>query len=226
MSKEIKIPFTQIRIGRFYFLLISIVLMFALKPFLEDSIGIQLLMDIFVTLILLSGVYAAGQKNYLFYIALLITTPTITLHWLSYFVAIPSSIIAQEIFGVIFFTFLTVIILVYLCKEKQVTSDVIAGAICGYFLIGLMWASFYAILESLQPGSFSIPEHISKESSSFTYYSYVTLTTLGFGDITPITNQARSLSILEAIMGPIYLAILVARLVAMQITQSMRKESS
>ena len=89
-----------------------------------------------------------------------------------------------------------------------------------------MWASFYAILESLQPGSFSIPEHISKESSSFTYYSYVTLTTLGFGDKTPITNQDRSLSILEAIMGTIYLSILVSRLVAMKITQSMRKESS
>ncbi|MHC4309100.1 MAG: ion channel [Planctomycetota bacterium] len=225
MAKEIKIPFTQRRIGRFYLLLISITLTLALRPFLEGFIGIRLLMDIFVTAILMSGLYAASRKRYLFYIGLLIAFPALAVRWSSYFVEVPSSFIVRHVFGAIFFTFLVVLILHYLSKEKKITADVIAGAICGYLLIGLMWASFYSVLEALQPGSFQVPEHLSTDSSYFTYYSYVTLTTLGFGDIIPMTNQARSLSVLESVTGPVYLAVTVARLVGMGISQSMGKDS-
>ncbi len=225
MSEGIKIPFTQIRIGRFYLLLISISLTLALRPFLEGFIGIRLLMDIFITAILISGLYAASRKRRFFYVGLLIAFPALALHWLNYFVEVPSSFIVGKVFSALFFTFMVVLILNYLSKEKEITADVIAGAICGYLLIGLMWANFFSVLEILQPGSFQVPDHLSTDSSYFTYYSYVTLTTLGFGDIIPMTNQARSLSLLEAIAGPIYLAILVARLVGMGISQSMGKDS-
>jgi len=225
MSEEIKIPLTQIRIGRFYLLLISISLTLALRPFLEGFIGMRLLMDIFVSAILISGLYAASHKRRLFYIGLLIAFPALAVHWLSYFVDVPSSFMVGEVFGALFFTFLVVLILHYLSKEKKITADVIAGAICGYLLIGLMWSSFYSVLEALQPGSFQVPDHLSTDSSYFTYYSYVTLTTLGFGDIIPATNQARGLSVLESITGPVYLAVLVARLIGMGISQSMGKDS-
>ena len=225
MSKEIRIPLTQRRIGRFYLLLISITLTLALKPFLEGFIGIGVLIDIFVTAILISGLYAASRKRHLFYIGLLIAFPAIAVHWSSYFVEVPSSFIVGEVFGALFFAFLVVLILHYLSKEKKITADVIAGAICGYLLIGLMWANFYSVLEALQPGSFQVPEHLSTDLSYFTYYSYVTLTTLGFGDIIPMTNQARSLSVLESVTGPVYLAVTVARLVGMGISQSMGKDS-
>lgn len=225
MSEEIKIPFTQIRIGRFFFLLISISLSLALRPFLEDFIGTGLLMDIFITAIFMSGLYAASPKKQFFYVSMLIAFPALAVKWSSYFVEVPSSFIVVQVFSAIFFTFLVVLILHYLFKEKKVTANVIAGAICGYLLIGLMWASFFAVLEALQPGSFQVPDHLSTDSSYFTYYSYVTLTTLGFGDIIPMTNQARSLSVLESITGPVYLAVLVARLVGMGISQSMGKDS-
>jgi len=225
MSEEIKIPFTQIRIGRFFFLLISISLSLAIRPFLEDFIGTGLLMDIFITAIFMSGLYAASPKKQFFYVSLLIAFPALAVKWSSYFMEVPSSFIVGQVFIAIFFTFLVVFILHYLSKEKKITADVIAGAICGYLLIGLMWASFYSVLEALQPGSFQVPEHLSTDSSIFTYYSYVTLTTLGFGDIIPMTNQARSLSVLESVAGPVYLAVLVARLIGMGISQSMGKDS-
>jgi hypothetical protein len=225
MSEEIKIPFTQIRIGRFFFLLISISLSLALRPFLEDFIGTGLLMDIFITAIFMSGLYAASPKKQFFYVSLLFAFPALAVKWSSYFMEVPSSFIVVQVFSAIFFTFLVVLILHYLSKEKKITADVIAGAICGYLLIGLMWASFYSVLEALQPGSFQVPDHLSTDSSYFTYYSYVTLTTLGFGDIIPMTNQARSLSVLESITGPVYLAVTVARLVGMSISQSMGKDS-
>ncbi len=226
MTREINIPFTQIRIGRFIFLLISITLTLSLKPFIEGFIGIgNLLMDIFATIVLISGVYVASQKKHFFYIGMIIAFPALAVHWLRYFVEVPSLFIVGQVFSAMFFTFLVVLILIYLCKKEKINADVIAGAICGYLLIGLMWASFYSVLEALQPGSFQVPDHFSTDSSYFTYYSYVTLTTLGFGDIIPMTSQARSLSVLESVAGPVYLAVLVARLVGMGISQSMRKES-
>jgi hypothetical protein len=225
MQKDIHLPFTRLRIGRFFFLLISITLMFTLRPFLEGFVGIGVLVDIFATLILLSAIYAASSNKHIFHLALLIAFPTLITYWANYFVKVHHFFLVNKIFGGLFFAFMVVVILNYLFKEKQITADTIAGAICAYFLIGMMWSSIFAILEILQPGSFEIPQSLQAESSSFTYYSYVTLTTLGYGDITPITTPARSFSLLEAITGQIYLATLVARLVSINILQSMEEKS-
>ncbi len=225
MQKNIHLPFTRLRIGRFLFLLISITLMFTLRPFLEGLIGIGILVDIFATLILLSAIYAAGSNKRIYRLALLIAFPTLFTYWANYFVKVHYFFLVNKIFGGLFFAFMVVVILNYLFREKQITADTIAGAICAYFLIGMMWSSVFAILEFAQPGSFEIPQSLRADSSSFTYYSYVTLTTLGYGDITPVTSQARSFSLLEAITGQIYLATLVARLVSINILQSMEKKS-
>ncbi len=229
MRKYIHIPFVRRRIGRFLFLLATIALMFTVRPFLEGYVRIALLVDIFATLILASGVYAASSNKYMFRIALLIAFPTLIIHWADYFadyfLGAKHIYLASEISGGVFYAFMVAIILNHLFKEKQITADTIAGAICAYFLIGLMWASIFAILEHLQPRSFQIPQNMRAESFSFRYFSYVTLTTLGYGDITPISTQARSFSILEAITGQIYLATLIARLVAINILQSVKKGS-
>ena len=222
MQKYIHLPFVKLKIGRFIFLLVSITLMFTVRPFLEGLVGIRLLVDIFATLILASAVYAASSNKRLFRLALLLAFPTLIIHWANYFVEVNHLPLIGEIFSGLFFAFMVVVILAYIFKAKQITFDTIAAAICAYFLIGLMWSSIYAILP---PGSFHPPQNIDAGSFSFRYYSYVTLTTLGYGDITPISNQARSLSLLEAITGQIYLATLVARLVAINIVQSMKKEA-
>ena len=225
MQRYINIPFVRVRIGRFLFLLASITLMFTVRPFLEGLVRISLLVDIFATLILISGVYAASSSKYMFCLVVLIAFPTLIIHWVDYFSEADDLFLSSEICSGVFYTFMVVIILNYLFKEKQIAFDTIAGAICAYFLIGLMWSSVFAILESSQPGSFQMSQDVDVESISFKYFSYVTLTTLGYGDITPVSAQARSLSILEAITGQLYLATLVARLVAINIIQSVKKES-
>ncbi len=97
----------------------------------------------------------------------------------------------------------------------------IMGAICAYFLMGLVWAFAYSTLEFFQPGSFQMPPGTVNQET-FAYYSYVTLTTLGYGEITPISAPARSFAILEAMIGQLYLAVLIARLVGIHIAQSSR----
>jgi hypothetical protein len=224
MTQNLRLPFTQIRIGRFLFLLISIGLMLVLRPFLEGFIRLSYLMDIFFTAIFLSAVYAVSQKKGIFFVALLIALLTVALLWFNDLTGISSFGLAGNILGTFFLAFTAIMILSYLFREDEITGDMIMGAICVYFLFGLIWAFVFSILEMTQPGSFQMPGGII-DKRSFTYFSYVTLTTLGYGDITPISTPARSLALLEAMVGQLYLAVLVARLVGLHISQSMMKKS-
>lgn len=103
--------------------------------------------------------------------------------------------------------------------QNAVLKDTLFGAVCVYVLLGLTWAYLYIFLESLQPGSFNLQlpadDAFGALSSDLLYYSYTTLTTLGYGDITPVTAQARSLAIVEQVVGVLYIAIMLARLVSM-----------
>jgi hypothetical protein len=224
MAKEIHLPFTQIRMGRFLFLLISMVLMLVLRPFLEGCIRISILMEIFVTVILISGIYAVSQKRSTFVTAVVIVVTAVTVRWGNHVLNLSFLNLIGNLLDAIFLTFTTVVILIYLFRERKITADVIMGGICVYLLMGFIWAFVFAILESIQPGSFQMPEDLSAGLVGFSYYSFVTLTTLGYGDVTPVSPPARSLALLEAIMGQLYIAILIARLVGIHIAQSFKNE--
>lgn len=102
----------------------------------------------------------------------------------------------------------------------EITLDRIFGAISVYFLMALAWGLGYVLLENLYPGSFA--GRLLAEGGhvpDLVYFSYVTLTTLGYGDIVPATPVARSLSLLEATVGVLYMATLVARLVGLYRSQ-------
>ena len=226
MPKETHIPFTQIPIGRSSLLLILILLKFILCPFLEGFIGVNILMDILFSLILISGIYAISEKKLVLIIGLLIILPILAAQWSLYFLKNPSLALVHRIFGAIFFAYVLIIMISYLFKKKNVTIEVITNAISVYFLIGLTWTFVFSLLEIIHPGSFTLNSQSQiKDIDQLFYYSFVTLTTIGYGDITALTAPAGSLSALEAMMGQIYLAVLVARLVGMYIFQSAKMES-
>jgi voltage-gated potassium channel len=109
----------------------------------------------------------------------------------------------------------------FIFRESRVTKDVLFAAIIVYLMMGIMWAGVYAFLSKIDPSSFEIGSLEKKDPNLiFTYYSFVTLTTLGYGDITPMTDITYALAILEAIIGQLFLTVLVARLVALHITHS------
>ena len=211
---------------RFLFPLISILLYFVVRPFLEEYIGIGILLDIFFSFILFSGAYAVGQRKYVLVIAVLIGLPAFVTLWSREFLKSPALISASNGLMILFFAYMTVIILSFLFTQDEVTADTIMGAVCVYFFLGLMWGFVFSLLENLQPGSFRFGVGQPTDVGNFTYYSFVTQTTLGYGDITPVSTPARSLSLLEAIIGQLYLAVLIARLVGIHISQSITKGST
>ena len=107
--------------------------------------------------------------------------------------------------------------------------DVVAGALCGYLLIGVAFGHFYSLAELRIPGSFNgVDPHLSKPQShlALTYFSFATLTTVGYGDITPARPTVRSMAAAEAVIGQFYLAVLVADLVGKRIAQALSRDSS
>ena len=98
---------------------------------------------------------------------------------------------------------------------RVVTLDVISLALCTYVLLGMLWVLFYLPLLALDPDAFASTTPLAGQNPihAMTYFSYVTLTTLGYGDIVPVAPLARSLAVVEALTGVLFLAVLISRLV-------------
>ena len=105
-------------------------------------------------------------------------------------------------------------------KKTTITQDTIKCGISVYILIGLLWSIFYLMINIINPESFTAITN----SNDYIYYSFVTLTTLGYGDISAQSNIAKSMSILEAVIGQLYLAIFVAQLIGMRIASRSRSK--
>jgi Ion channel len=123
--------------------------------------------------------------------------------------------------------FAVAVILRNIFAEEAITADQVLGAACGYLLTAVAWGHVYALVEILVPGSFSVAPDLARELSSrhgrtalFTYFSLATLTTMGYGDITPARPPATALAALEAIFGQFYIAVVVAQLVGLRLARA------
>ncbi len=120
-------------------------------------------------------------------------------------------------YGICLFVFLHRIF-----SDTMVTMDSIQGGIAIYFLSGLLWAFFYQMLLLFNSNAILFSDDVQGGLSDIIYFSFVTMTTLGYGDITPVSRMAKNLALLEAVWGQTYLAVLVARLVGLHLSSSGR----
>jgi hypothetical protein len=112
----------------------------------------------------------------------------------------------------------TTLVVHWAIHRTTVTVDTISAALSGYYLIGFTWALIYALVDVLIVGAFSHPLDTHGVLYRALYFSFVTLTTLGFGDVTPTHPLTQALVTIEALLGQIYLVVLVARLVSMRVS--------
>jgi Ion channel len=211
---------------RFVFLIATILLYLLATPFLSGFLGLRLLLDLLLSAILLSGVYAVSENRNNTLIAAFLALPMFISIWISHMTPDQNLILLVHLFALPYLLFTIVIILIFIFKIQKVTRDVIAASIVVYLLIGLLWTFVYMALNLLNPGSFSYNEIEGyRKSYRLSYFSFVTLTTLGYGDITPLTPQARAFAYIEAIIGQMYIAVLIARLVGLQVAQAMSRRN-
>jgi len=208
---------------RFLILLISLLLIDVLLPILEelDLVRARICLNVLFALILLSSVYAISENKKLGLITLCLSVVALGTRFAVEFVPEPTKgmIVTALLLMVVCLFLISTVILIEVLKPGRVTGEKISAAICVYLLIGFLWAMLFTLVFVLDPQSFAIE---GATLSHFIYYSYVTLTTLGYGDIAPLSPVGKSLAYVEAIIGQIYLTVLVARLVGLYIVHQQR----
>jgi len=207
---------------RILFLLAGILNMIIGNPFLGDIFHYGIIPDLFFSVIFILGIYAISQKKRHIVIALVLVIPIFIGIWSSHIYQTEEPHVIGQLFGALFFGFVIGILIKFIFNEKEITREVIFAAIVVYLLMAMMWTFAYIILEYFYPGSFSMPEGLSRDTFQYLYFSFVTITTLGYGDIAPLTQKASSLVILEAVIGQMYLVIVVAWLVGMHVSRRSR----
>jgi hypothetical protein len=167
------------------------------------------------TLILLSGVVATADHRRLAVLLTLLSAIVIAVRWTEWLVPAAALPVFREVSMLLALLVLAISVGINVFAASRAIGDRIFGAITLYLLLGLIWAVAYAAIESAMPGSFAGKLNPQSALADWAYFSFVTLTTVGYGDLTPVARAARSLAMLEALVGQLYPAIIIARLVSL-----------
>ena len=200
-------------------LLIALGLFFACAPFVEEINGGDLIVSFLLSLVLLSAILAVAGRRRTLIVALLLAVPTLAARWANHFRPdlVPAGVFL--IGGLLMFIFVVAQLLRFVLRAPSVTSEVLCASISAYLMLGLIWTLAYWLVDRLTPGgAFSFNTNTGEHSiNGFTgfYFSFITLSTAGYGDITPVSKIARWLAAMEAMTGLLYVAVLIARLVSL-----------
>src|SRR5438552_10263306 len=200
-------------------LLIALALLFICVPFVEEIKGGELIVSILFSLVLLAGVLAVAERKRVLVIALVLAVPAVGGRWINHFRAdlVPPAVFLVA--GLVLIIFVVGHLLRFILRAPSVTTEVLCPSISAYLMLGLMWTMAYWLVDQLTPGgAFSFNTNTGTRSmNGFTgfYFSFITLSTVGYGDITPVSRIARWLAAMEAMTGLLYVAVLIARLVSL-----------
>jgi hypothetical protein len=203
---------------RYLILMVLIMAMLVLGPILEGFVAIRIIIDVFLTAIVLCMLSMVSHKKRLVQIGLLLSIVMLILLWLKYFSNYDVIAAVSMLIGAVFTILVTAYTVAFIVNSKTVTREVVYAAMLVYLLLAQLWALVYTFLYLIEPASFNLPQG-QGDFLVFEYYSFVTLTTLGFGDITPLTKIAKAFSVLEAVVGQLYLVVVVAWFVGMHVSR-------
>ena len=205
-------------------LLITQVALILVYPIVGEAWGINFLLGVFLIFALYGGISVTVSKPLKMWISIVLGVLFVGGYWAAAATDHHLFKVWGAVFGAAFFGFIAFVIMKYIFfYRSKVDTDLIYGAISAYLLIGNAFAEVYIAFAMAFPDAFNgldVSQTYDTVARSLSYFSSVTLTTLGYGDITPVAHYVRVLATTEAILGQLYLTILVARLVGTYIAQS------
>jgi len=212
---------------KYEMLLAAQILLSFVSPLFSSSAYARPIVDLAVTVVFATAIIVISNKKIHLVIGLILMVPTLLITWGVNFSNTETMNLISLTGSALFFCYIAGLILADIFRAKMVTLDIIAAGISVYLFFGNVCGFIYAIIARVDSNAFNIPETTASylgdsliDLSSSMYFSFVTLTTLGYGDITPINDFARSLAFLEAATGQIYLTVLIASLVGIHISTS------
>jgi hypothetical protein len=188
----------------------------------------RLVAHIFFSLIIVAGVLTTFKKRWLSFLVIVLAVASLALVWAEEFRPVEGLAILTNGISLIYLGILLALVIAQVFQDGPVTAHRIRGAIVIYLLLGVMWAFTYQMVALTIPHSFRLPEGMTAGDPDalrreLTYFSVVTLTTTGYGDITAVHPVARTLVMLEALVGQLYPAIVLAWLVSLAIMHQKEK---
>jgi len=203
-------------------LLVALALLFLFFPFVEEVKGGDIIVSILLSLVLLSAVLAVADRKGVFFIALVLAIPAIGGRWISHFrpdlVPPPVFLVA----GLALIAFVVANLLRFILRAPSVNTEVLCASISAYLMLGLLWTVAYWLVAKMNPNAFAFnPAGGTQQTMAgfdAFYFSFITLSTVGYGDITPVSKIARWLAAAEAMTGLLYVTVLIARLVSLYST--------
>lgn len=200
-------------------LLIALAVLLTCAPFVEELEGGNLILSALFSLVLIAAVFTVADRTRTLAIALVLAVPAITSRWINHF---RPDLVHPAVFLVCALLLLAFVIghlLHFVLRAPVVTVEVLCASIAAYLMLGLMWTVAYWLVDQVTPGgafSFNTARGVHS-MNGFTgfYFSFITLSTVGYGDITPVSRAARWLAAMEAMIGLLYVAVLIARLVSL-----------
>ena len=228
---DLKLPglMEKSRVGHFGFLFISLLALFIVPELLPDEGSVRWQVPLFFSIVMLSALNAVSDRKSEFWVAAVILPFCLLPEWLHAF-GVENTEIWGKAISAVFLIYIAMLILRTVLRAREIDVEVILGALCVYLLLALVWGLAYQVVAYRDPSAFSIPPALLEGAanpdqalaSALHYFSFVTITTLGYGDIQPVASIARSLAVTEALFGQIYLVTLIARLVSMRTEQSIQ----
>jgi hypothetical protein len=198
-----------------------LVVVFVLYPVSDRGTLAGVLLQTFFSLILISGVPLVASSRMVRALAALLAVGTAAIGWIRFY-ALGGRLMALGVaLWVVFFALLAGVILMRVFSAGEINFHRIQGAVAVYLLLGVIWAGCYRLVLYFDLGAFSPPADSNERTlmSKLVYFSFVTLTTVGYGDMTAVHPAARSLAMLEALTGQLFPAVLIARLVSMEVSR-------
>jgi voltage-gated potassium channel len=222
---------------RFQILLLSLFALMLAMPFLptQGFVG-RSWASFFYSMLLLAAVAAVSHRRLAGVIALCLCAATFLLQIVGLWYHSDTFQVVSHVADILFLGYVTSVILQHLFTTTHVTFSTISAALCVYLLLAVLWAIVYSLVEVTDPGAFAynatgdgqVPSMRFGGGQSVTpvYYSLVTITTLGYGDIVPVSPVASMLAVVEAVIGQFYLTVLVAWLVGQYIASSIKDSAN
>ena len=197
-----------------------LVVVFVLYPIGSRGTIVGILIQSFFSLILIFGVAMVATRRITRIIGALLAIGTAVVGWVRLYTDNGMLTVIGVSLWILFFVALTWVILLKVFSDGKINFHRIRGAVAAYLLLGVTWSGFYRLLIHLDPGALSIPSMADEAAlmSKLVYFSFVTLTTVGYGDIVAVHPMARSLALVQALTGQLFPSVLIARLVSMEIT--------
>jgi hypothetical protein len=205
---------------RYGFLLAAMIAELTLGPLIVMGTNSVVIVRVIGGVVLLAALVVAGSRG----VPVILFTAALVSHVVSSFSPRTDLAAAAEAARLVFLCYVLLIVVRHVVRHRVITFDTVAGAACAYMLIGWVWGELFMLVERWRPGSFVIPSSWvtgpgGDMRAALMYFSFATLTTVGYGDIHPSNPASGVLCASEALIGQLYLAIMIARMVGLQISQ-------